>query len=218
METEYLHLGHGREGPGGKGGWTFSPSGTLLSADPPGMGISGSPGKLLEGRVGALLPQKSIKQQATAPLPLLPPARKNSPHLPALWLLLFLQEWDKDSKPCHGEKSLLDRPAFKSRVTQAYCPPPHGQIPFVLLAPQGRVCRCAKSLQSCPTLCDPMDCSPPGSSVHGIPQARILEWVVMPFSRASSQPRDQTHASYVSSIRRQVLYHQCHMGSPSSRS
>ena len=48
----------------------------------------------------------------------------------------------------------------------------------------------AKSLQSCPTLCDPMDCSPPGSSVRGILQARILEWVAMPSSRGSSQPRD----------------------------
>ena len=48
----------------------------------------------------------------------------------------------------------------------------------------------AKSLQSCPTLCDPMDCSLPGSSVHGILQARILEWVAMPSSRGSSQPRD----------------------------
>ena len=42
--------------------------------------------------------------------------------------------------------------------------------------------------QSCPTLCDPMDCSLPGSSVHGILQARILEWVAFPFSRESSQP------------------------------
>ena len=50
----------------------------------------------------------------------------------------------------------------------------------------------AKSFQSCPTLCDPMDCSPPGSSVHGISQARILEWVVISFSKGSSQPRDQT--------------------------
>ena len=41
----------------------------------------------------------------------------------------------------------------------------------------------AQSLQSCPALCDPMDCSPPGSSVHGILQAIILEWVTMPFSR-----------------------------------
>ena len=44
--------------------------------------------------------------------------------------------------------------------------------------------------QSCPTLCEPMDCSPPGSSVHGIVQARILEWVAVSFSRGSSQPRD----------------------------
>ena len=63
----------------------------------------------------------------------------------------------------------------------------------------------AKSLQSCPTLCDPIDCSLPGSSVHGILQARILEQVAIPFSRGSSQPRDRTHISYVSRIGRQVL-------------
>ena len=44
--------------------------------------------------------------------------------------------------------------------------------------------------QLCLTLCDPMDCSPPSSSVHGILQARILEWVAIPFSRGSFQPRD----------------------------
>ena len=44
--------------------------------------------------------------------------------------------------------------------------------------------------QLCPTLCNPMDCSLPGSSVHGIFQARILEWVAIPFSRGSSGPRD----------------------------
>ena len=49
--------------------------------------------------------------------------------------------------------------------------------------------------QSCPTLCNPMECSPPGSSVHGILQARILEGVVMPSSRGSSQPRDWTQVS-----------------------
>ena len=43
--------------------------------------------------------------------------------------------------------------------------------------------------------CDPIDCSPPGSSVHGILQARIQEWVTMPFSRGSSQPRDWTQVS-----------------------
>ena len=49
-----------------------------------------------------------------------------------------------------------------------------------------------KSLQSFLTLCDPVDCSPPGSSVHEILQARILEWVAMLFSRGSSRPRDET--------------------------
>ena len=68
-------------------------------------------------------------------------------------------------------------------------------------------CVCAKSLQLCLTLCDPMDYSPPGSSVHGVLQARILEWVAMPSSRASSRPRDQTHVSYISCIGRRVLYH-----------
>ena len=51
--------------------------------------------------------------------------------------------------------------------------------------------------QSCPTLCNPMDCSPPGSSVHGILQARILEWVAISFSRGSSQPRDRTQVSRI---------------------
>ena len=67
---------------------------------------------------------------------------------------------------------------------------------------------------SCPTLCDLMDFSLPGSSVHGIFQARILEWVAMPSSRGSSQLRDQTHVSYVSYIGRWVLYHWYHLGSP----
>ena len=52
-------------------------------------------------------------------------------------------------------------------------------------------------LQSCPTLCDPMDCNPLGFSVHEILQARILEWVVMPSSRRSSQPRDITQMSHI---------------------
>ena len=47
-------------------------------------------------------------------------------------------------------------------------------------------------MRLCLTLCDPVDCSPPGSSVHCILQARILEWAAMPSSRGSFQPRDQT--------------------------
>ena len=55
------------------------------------------------------------------------------------------------------------------------------------------LCKCAKFLQSCPALCDPVDCGRPGSSVHGILQARILEWVAMP----SSTPRDWTCICYL---------------------
>ena len=51
--------------------------------------------------------------------------------------------------------------------------------------------------QLCLTLCDPMDCSLPGSSVHGIFQARVLDWVAISFSRGSSQPRDRTRVSCI---------------------
>ena len=51
--------------------------------------------------------------------------------------------------------------------------------------------------QLCPTLCDPMDCTLPGSSDHGILHARILEWVMIPISRGSSQPRDRTQVSRI---------------------
>ena len=54
-----------------------------------------------------------------------------------------------------------------------------------------------KAAQSCPTLCDPMDCSLPGPSVHEILQTRILEWVAIPFSRGSSQPRDRIQVSHI---------------------
>ena len=63
---------------------------------------------------------------------------------------------------------------------------------------------CAKSLQSFPTLCDPRDRSLPGSSIQGIFQARILEWVAISSSRGSIQPRDQT---CISCIGRRILYH-----------
>ena len=61
--------------------------------------------------------------------------------------------------------------------------------------------------QSCPTLCDSMDCSLPGSSVHKILYTRILKWVGMPSSRGSSQPRDQACMSYISYIGRRVLHY-----------
>ena len=63
------------------------------------------------------------------------------------------------------------------------------------------------SAQSCLTLCDPMDCSLPGSSLHGILQARILEWVAISFSKGSSHTRDRTCVSCIPCIGRRILYH-----------
>ena len=75
-------------------------------------------------------------------------------------------------------------------------------------------CVCAKSLQSCLTLCDPIDCSPPWSSVHGLVQARILEWVAI----SSSRGIFPSQGSKLCLLRlldcRQILYHLCHVGSP----
>ena len=66
------------------------------------------------------------------------------------------------------------------------------------------MCVWAKSLQSCLTLCDAMDCSPPGSSVHGISQARILKWIVFCPFRGSFWPRNRTWGSCIG---RWILYH-----------
>ena len=64
-------------------------------------------------------------------------------------------------------------------------------LPFIICEGEG------EGAQSCLTLCDPMDCSSPGFSVHGILQARILEWFTISFSRGSSRPRDQTQVSRI---------------------
>ena len=73
------------------------------------------------------------------------------------------------------------------------------------------ICVCVLVTQSCPILCDPMGCSLPGSSVHGILQARILEWVAIPFSRGSSQPRELTPSLLHF---RQILYRVSHQRRP----
>ena len=78
---------------------------------------------------------------------------------------------------------------------------PSGKPPLYIF------CIWAKSLQSYLILCDPMEYNPPGFSVPGISQPRILEWVVLPFSRGSFHPRDRTCISSISCSGRGVLYH-----------
>ena len=67
--------------------------------------------------------------------------------------------------------------------------------------------------QTCLTLCDPVVCSLPGSSVHEIIQTRTVEWVAISSSREPSRPRDRTRVSDVCCIGRQILYHSRHLGS-----
>ena len=71
---------------------------------------------------------------------------------------------------------------------------------------------CMLVTQSCPTLCNPMVCSPPGSSVHGIFQARILEWVAIPYSRGIF-PTQESNLGLLHC--RRILFHLSHQGSPS---
>ena len=104
----------------------------------------------------------------------------------------------------HGE-------IFKSDNTQSYESSVLGEKGENKVQIQRFIRVCVKSLQLCLTLCDSMDRTPPGSSVLGILQARILGWVATPSSRGSSQPRDRAR---VSGIGRWVLYHQHHLGSP----
>ena len=72
-----------------------------------------------------------------------------------------------------------------------------------------KVFLCLCYAQLCPTLCDTMDCSPPGPSVHGISQARILEGVTISFSTGSSWPRDWTWISCVSYITDTIFLTEC---------
>ena len=83
--------------------------------------------------------------------------------------------------------------------------------PPTLPRPSPVQCECA---QSCPTLCDPKDCNPPGSIVHEIFQTRVLEWVAIFSSRGPSRPRDQALISCGSCIGRRILYLCAIQGAP----
>ena len=153
------------------------------------------------------------------------------------------ERWQKRRAPVSHGLSLYEKRAFgfpqssqdwgcgsrKARLNlgnTAWQGPPQAKVPggflveaaptlvfFVFVFGCAGSCCCLVA-KLCPTLCDPIDCSPPGFSVHGISQAKILEWVAISFSRGSSWPGDRTR---VSCIGRQVLYslspQKSHLGS-----
>ena len=97
-----------------------------------------------------------------------------------------------------GEGQFLFYRPFLSLIRQRQCP----SKKEAFLWPHVPICCSVANLY--PTLCDPMDCILPGSSVHGISQANVLEWVTISISRGYSQHRNQT---YVSCTGRRILYH-----------
>ena len=105
------------------------------------------------------------------------------------------------SFPTHTSHHLSRRPFYMLNISHRL---PYSHESLQTHCIHSLLC-CVCQLLSCVQLCHPMDCSPPGSSLHGILQARILEWLAMPFSRISPLPRN-LHC-------RRVLYHLSHQGS-----
>ena len=105
---------------------------------------------------------------------------------------------------CRGQQRLLVLDKIVKSISDGNCKVEiPSTAPNVLVWYPGPVLLCSVA-ESCPTLCNPMDCRLSGSSVHGIFHASILEWVAIPFSRGSSRLRDRT---CISCIGRQILYH-----------
>ena len=110
---------------------------------------------------------------------------------------------------------VLLRVPRKARVRA--CVPSSQVVQGTLGAPMSSPSACVPSRLNCVQLFVTLWTVAHQPPVRGIFQARRVEWVAMPSSRASSRPRDRTHVSFVSHIGRRVLYHQCYLGSPSSR-
>ena len=107
--------------------------------------------------------------------------------------IYFKAGWEKELRSLKYNWHLTFHTWRTNRLIYKSKKPVYASLPFALPSQPKRL---PKSLQSCPTLCNPVDCSPPGSSVQGIFQTRILEWVAMPSFRESSWPRNQTRFSY----------------------
>ena len=116
-----------------------------------------------------------------------------------LWTAALLCPWDFPNKNTGVDCHALLQGIFltqESNLCLLRLPELAGKF-FTSSATWEALSKCVLVAQSCLTLCNTMDCSPPGSSVCGIFQARILEWVAIPFSKGSSQPRDWTCVSCI---------------------
>ena len=116
------------------------------------------------------------------------------------WTIPWTEEPGKLQSKGHEESNTQTRLSNQARTHTCTLEKEGYLIAHSVLTGSGalssqRMCGCVLVAQSCPTLCDPVDCSPPGSSVHEIFQARVLEWVAISYSRGSSQPRDRTWVS-----------------------
>ena len=108
----------------------------------------------------------------------------------------YLANWKKVSVSLeiHTKSSFFLLRVVNHRNASCYCRQTYGNKSVCVC-----VCVCVLITQSCLTLCDPRDCILPGSSVHGFLQARILEWVTIPFSRGTFWPRDRIWVSWITS-------------------
>ena len=118
------------------------------------------------------------------------------PHLWVICLTCIIISPNGQLSPWQGNYTLEGR---LNQQTQMVIPM-HALVSLVFFLPSVLFLRSENHVlpaQSCPTLWDPMDCSPPGSSVCGILRARILEWIAIPFSKGSSRPRDRNRVSCI---------------------
>ena len=131
-----------------------------------------------------------------------------------LYIVLFVSKKSQGHRICVTWRAkertcLISSYSWQISCTKIFPLKQHKEVKTLVHA-----CVCPKSLQSCLTPHDTMNCSPPGFSVHGDSPGKHTGVGYMPSSRASSRPRDQTGVSYFSCIDWQVLYHWCHLGRP----
>ena len=136
-----------------------------------------------------VLEASSLRAELSVLFSALCPVSRMGPGAHTWWTRIFTDEWNLKVIGFDEAEKVVWAQALRT-----WFPP----------VASSHICSWCLVNKSSGTLCNPVDCSPPASSIHGVCQASILEWVAISFPRASSRPRDQTWASCIG---RQVLYH-----------